>query len=111
MLMLGAILRVCNRIHSNLIDMGVMRFFQSIFVKQEWTIGMVIVTMLWGHLLDEEKKSTVESVTGIRRENMQAYDILAVPLDQYYTHSIRTITGLGSETRPINVAVVFAIKS
>ncbi|SPU27853.1 Phage Tail Collar Domain [Candidatus Bartonella washoeensis] len=42
MLMLGAILRVCNRIHSNLIDMGVMRFFQSIFVKQEWTIGMVM---------------------------------------------------------------------
>ncbi|MBB5074434.1 hypothetical protein HNQ69_001576 [Bartonella callosciuri] len=68
-------------------------------------------TMLWGHLLDEEKQSAVEAVTGIRRENMQAYDILAVPLDQYYTHHIATLRDGESETRPINVTVVFAIKS
>ncbi|GAA5111884.1 phage tail protein [Bartonella jaculi] len=68
-------------------------------------------TTLWGHALDDEQKSRVSAVSGVRKEDIQTYDILAVPLEQPHSQDLVLSRARESETRPINVSVVFAIKT
>ncbi|WP_273782878.1 phage tail protein [Bartonella sp. ML69XJBT] len=68
-------------------------------------------TVLWGHVLDEDEKSRVATVSRIREENIRTYDILAVPMGHPHSQDLMASRDSESETRPINVSVVFAIKT
>ncbi|EJF77311.1 hypothetical protein ME7_00545 [Bartonella birtlesii LL-WM9] len=68
-------------------------------------------TILWGHILDDDKKKKVSAVSGVREEDIRTYDILSVPRAQSDTQHLSGLLNRRSETRPINVSVVFAIKT
>ncbi|WP_208438413.1 phage tail protein [Bartonella vinsonii] len=68
-------------------------------------------TILWGHLLDEAQKASVSGSSGIREEDIRSYDILALPSEQSQGHRLTELRDGENETRPINVSVVFAIKT
>lgn len=68
-------------------------------------------TALWGHSLDDDQKSRISSLLGIREEDIRTYDTLAVPFGQFNSQDPIASRDSESETRPINVSVVFAIKS
>ncbi|MET3590389.1 hypothetical protein ABID23_001497 [Bartonella silvatica] len=68
-------------------------------------------TTLWGHALDEDQISKVATVSGVRKEDIQVYDVFAVPYGQPQTQQMASLRDRESETRPINVSVVFAIKT
>ncbi|GAA5099213.1 phage tail protein [Bartonella acomydis] len=68
-------------------------------------------TILWGHSLDENQKTRVAAVSGVRAEDIRTYDILSTPFMQHHTQHLSSLRDRSSETRPINVSVVFAIKT
>ncbi|WP_409360714.1 phage tail protein [Bartonella heixiaziensis] len=68
-------------------------------------------TALWGRALDDDQKSRVSAITGVKEEDIVTYDTFATPLEQPHTQHLTSLTDRKSETRPINVSVVFAIKT
>ncbi|WP_375666703.1 phage tail protein [Bartonella sp. TT121SHDZB] len=68
-------------------------------------------TTLWGHSLDEDQKSRVSTISGVRKEDIITYDVLSVPFMQPHTQDLTALENRTGETRPINVSVVYAIKT
>ncbi|WP_208442322.1 phage tail protein [Bartonella raoultii] len=69
-----------------------------------------VSTTLWGQALDDDQKSRISSLLGMREEDIRSYDTLAVPFGHFNSQDLMASRDSESETRPINVSVVFAIK-
>ncbi|WP_273782987.1 phage tail protein, partial [Bartonella sp. ML69XJBT] len=69
------------------------------------------MTALWGHALNHDQISTVSEVSGVSEEDIRVYDVVAVPFQTPPMQDLMASRDSESETRPINVSVVFAIKT
>ncbi|MET3560725.1 hypothetical protein ABID39_001434 [Bartonella japonica] len=68
-------------------------------------------TIIWGHLLDDDKRLKVASASGVSETDIRTYDVLAIPSEQSDTQKVIVSADKEGETRPINVSVIFAIKT
>ncbi|USP03336.1 phage tail protein [Bartonella taylorii] len=69
------------------------------------------ITILWGYALNEQQRSKLAERLGVREEDIRVHHKLAFPHSHLHMHDVVLERSGAGETRPINVSVVFAIKT
>ncbi|WP_019224154.1 phage tail protein [Bartonella rattimassiliensis] len=69
------------------------------------------VTIIWGYVLNEQQRLKLAERLGVRAENIRVHHNLAFPNSHLRMRDVLLENSRASETRPINMSVVFAIKT
>ncbi|WP_273789985.1 phage tail protein [Bartonella sp. ML70XJBT] len=69
------------------------------------------ITFIWGYELNEQQREKLAERLGVREENIRVHHKLAFPHSHLRMRDIELVSSGVSETRPINMSVVFGIKT
>ncbi|QEE12266.1 phage tail protein [Bartonella krasnovii] len=69
------------------------------------------MTIIWGYELNEQQREKLAERLGVRAENIRVHHGLAFPHSHLHMRDIELVSSGVSETRPINMSVVFGIKT
>ncbi|WP_273758728.1 phage tail protein [Bartonella sp. AU55XJBT] len=69
------------------------------------------MTIIWGYVLNEQQRLKLAERLGVRAEDIRVHHKLAFPHSHLHMRDVSAASFGVSETRPINMSVVFAIKT
>ncbi|WP_019219027.1 phage tail protein [Bartonella florencae] len=69
------------------------------------------MTIIWGYVLNEQQRAKLAERLGVRAEDIRVHHKLAFPHSHLHMHDVALASSGASETRPINMSVVFGIKT
>ncbi|WP_246588250.1 hypothetical protein [Bartonella raoultii] len=68
-------------------------------------------TIIWGYMFNEQQRAKLAERLGVRVEDIRVHHKIAFPRSHLHMHDV-VLEGSGSgETRPVNIAVRFGIKT
>ncbi|WP_208441949.1 tail fiber protein [Bartonella raoultii] len=69
------------------------------------------MTIIWGYMLNEQQRVKLAERLGVRAEDIRVHHKLAFPHSNLRMRDVELVSSGVSETRPINMSVVFGIKT
>ncbi|MBB5074403.1 hypothetical protein HNQ69_001545 [Bartonella callosciuri] len=69
------------------------------------------MTVIWGYMLNEQQRLKLAERLGVKAEDIRVHHKLAFPHTHLHMRDVALASSGVSETRPINMSVVFAIKT
>ncbi|MET3590564.1 hypothetical protein ABID23_001680, partial [Bartonella silvatica] len=69
------------------------------------------MTIIWGYMLNDQQRLKLAERLGVRAEDIRVHHKLAFPHTHIHMRDVSVASFGEHETRPINMSVVFAIKT
>ncbi|WP_208442305.1 phage tail protein [Bartonella raoultii] len=69
------------------------------------------MTIIWGYMLNEQQRVKLAERLGVRAEDIRVHHKLAFPHSHLHMRDVELVSSGVSETRPINMSVMFGIKT